>query len=505
MSTIEKETLLHQGEVLNKTYQLPKENFLYNREGPWPQPSPRNPKGEAPAVLRLPRQEKIDWKNKIGKRYFRNMWTYWPRALSYSIKYRGLHKIDNQLFDQYLGEGVFSKFLIKGLSVQKEKIFSKFLPVNYNSNEYYIIDLSLMSFTQPFKGIYSSATIVLFKKEKGKLISHLIFVDEFTNNNVVSRSDGNAWELAKVFVMQGASYKLILSEHALLHFPFDCINAISKSTLPINSILLQLLLPHFEHTLVLNKVVLNSSASPVENDQKFPYSGFLGKGEGQRSLVACAYTGIDGNDSYNGYRYSKDIEKFDSPYYLFLKEYYDTIEYFVSEVVNVISDEEMNLIEEWANHINQWLPTFSSKEAIKDKKTLVKEITMIIWDVSIAHSADHHSFAEIPSYLIPLRVRINPKDIDCSQEIDWKNGMNIKDMFRYRMEREMFFKPTNVSNLFNTYYHFEKVNYSEKTKAYLKNLNAIFLKDLEKTEQRIKSKNIPVFIPLKKIARSIQY
>ncbi|WP_044203643.1 hypothetical protein [Flammeovirga sp. OC4] len=488
-----------------KNVNLPKEAFLYQRQGPWPQPSPRNPKGEAPAVLRLPRKEKEEWKKKIGRRYVKNMWTYWPKALHYAYKHKGLHKISDEDFNHYLGEGVFSKFLIKGLSDQKRAIFNDFLPVDHNEREYYIIDFSLMSFTKPFEGIYATGTIVVFEKVNNALEAKLIYVDQFEGDKkIVQPTDADLWSIAKVYAMQGAAYKLILSEHALLHFPFDCINAISKSSLPINTILLQLLLPHFEHTLVLNKVVLNSTASPVENDQKFPYSGFLGDGDGQRSLVACAYSGIEGNDSYNGYHYSKEIEKFDSPYYTFLLEYYNVIKKFVTEVVNVISDEELLIIKEWAGHINQWLPTFTSSDEILLKDNLIQEITMIIWDVSVAHSADHHSFAQVPSYLVPLRVRVNPKEVH-NNEIDWENGMTIKDMFRYRMEREMFFKPTNVSTLYNTKYNFEKTNYSESTKKYLKDLNDIFIRELSEVETRLKHKNVPVFIPLKEIARSIQY
>ena len=34
---------------------LPPEDFLYDRRGPWPQPSPNHPFGEAPGVLHIPR------------------------------------------------------------------------------------------------------------------------------------------------------------------------------------------------------------------------------------------------------------------------------------------------------------------------------------------------------------------------------------------------------------------------------------------------------------------
>ena len=35
-----------------------KPQYLYDRKGPWPQPNPAHPFGEAPAVIHIPKKEK---------------------------------------------------------------------------------------------------------------------------------------------------------------------------------------------------------------------------------------------------------------------------------------------------------------------------------------------------------------------------------------------------------------------------------------------------------------
>ena len=109
--------------------------------------------------------------------------------------------------------------------------------------------------------MYACTTVVLVEDRGGDKTPKAIYVEPKNSDEdavVLDPEDGKAWALAKSFVLQGATYKLILSEHALLHFPFDSINAISKTALPKNSILLQLLLPHLDFTLVLDNAVLTS-------------------------------------------------------------------------------------------------------------------------------------------------------------------------------------------------------------------------------------------------------
>src|SRR5262245_24471477 len=55
-------------------------DFLYGRKGPWPQPSPSSPLGQAPAVVHLPFADQIDWQVHIGSRYLATLLFWWPVA-----------------------------------------------------------------------------------------------------------------------------------------------------------------------------------------------------------------------------------------------------------------------------------------------------------------------------------------------------------------------------------------------------------------------------------------
>ena len=78
----------------------------------------------------------------------------------------------------------------------------------------------------------------------------------YLNDTVFDSRDGEAWELAKHFMMEGASNVVTLMTHPLLHFPYDSINAITKTALPKNHILHKLLIQHCRFTLPLENAVL---------------------------------------------------------------------------------------------------------------------------------------------------------------------------------------------------------------------------------------------------------
>lgn len=494
-------------DVPNLTQSLPKEDYLYERKGPWPQPSPEHPLGEAPAVVHLPKSEKRSWFWHIGIRYLKDMFTYWPSALYYAIKNKGVKEVSDETFDNYLTIEAYSKFLIPHIDGEKAKIFDDFLKEDQGA-KWYILDLSLMQYVKPYEGMYACKTVVLIKQEKGRKTAKAIYLEpnEGEDAVVLDPNDGNAWALAKSFVLQGATYKLVLSEHALLHFPFDSINAISKTALPKNSILLQLLLPHLDYTLALDNAVLTSPTSPLENKEYLPYSGFVGEPDGLRELVVAAYKGIEGNSYYKPYEWTLEPRKIYSPYGEFLDIYYKKFVDYVEKVVDCIPDEEYRHIKLWAKYIQQWFPNFPDEEEIEDTTKLVKAVSKIMWDVSIAHAADHYSYSELPSEELPLRIRIKPPSSEMIGDVDFKEGMTVLDLFKYRMERKIFFKPTNVSYLKNVRYNFKETGYDKKVISYLESLNDIFLKSLIEADQSIKANDtIKRYIPLSEISRSIQY
>lgn len=56
---------------------LAADQFLYQRKGPWPQPSPSYPMANAPEILNIPPVETLLWNQAIGSRYFKTL-TFYP-------------------------------------------------------------------------------------------------------------------------------------------------------------------------------------------------------------------------------------------------------------------------------------------------------------------------------------------------------------------------------------------------------------------------------------------
>ncbi len=86
---------------LEKEYQdiSPKE-FLYDRQGPWPQPSANHPFGEVPGVLHIPFVEWAWWWVTVGFRYIKDWFFWWPVAWLKAFRYGGLHELTDEKFSE---------------------------------------------------------------------------------------------------------------------------------------------------------------------------------------------------------------------------------------------------------------------------------------------------------------------------------------------------------------------------------------------------------------------
>jgi hypothetical protein len=84
-------------------------------------------------------------------------------------------------------------------------------------------------------------TVSLFSRDaSGRLMPLAIRVRDL----LLTPEDGEAWELAKYFVLQGAVHELVLVVHPRVHLPMDTVNAISRTALPRTHLLARLLEPH---------------------------------------------------------------------------------------------------------------------------------------------------------------------------------------------------------------------------------------------------------------------
>ncbi|MEP7323107.1 MAG: hypothetical protein ABI761_14375 [Saprospiraceae bacterium] len=498
----------------------PQTDYLYERRGPWPQPLPSHPFGLAPAVVHVPENEIRRWKWRIGLRYLITFLTFWFWAAIYAFKNRSLLPVSDAEFEELLTHSSLSKFLSNELNErdkypnnEKLEIFKEFLDKNPDE-KFYVVDFSLLTKLKPYPGMYAVPTMSLFKGDLVEGKRKVVAVYLYDTKQMFTPEDGNAWELVKYFALQSGAIRISSSAHANLHFPYDSINAVSKSSLPKDSVLLRLLLPHLDLTLELNYSVLNSGTSPILNKQYLPFSAFPADADGLAGMFVDGYNGMEGNPSYPTYEFHAIPKDTFTDYGTFLFSYYDTILDFTNKVVAEIPASEYADIMVWIDYVRTWVLDFPDKNYFFDQegKLIIKEVDTpsnkqvyviaevvanIIWDLSVGHAADHYDYSNININKAPLRLRVPPPTSKNIPPLDRRKLIHWVDLFKHHFERKMFFAPRNVTYLKDVHYNFHRPG-EEK----LRKLNEEFLKNLKKTEEKLTVYN---YIPLHQITPSIQY
>lgn len=479
--------------ILEGSYNnLPPDDFLYDRKGPWPQPSPNHPFGEAAAVLHIPFVEVLDWWLKIGSRYVFQWFFTWPCSMLRSLKWGGLSPVSDEEFSNYFYHSSYAKFLTKEMNVDQKKMFSPVLNASENAGKnYLLVDFVGMKILKPIKGVYTEACMVLFEEKADRIVPVAINLRDY----LVYPKDGDLWMLGKFVALMGAGNHIVVATHPRLHFPMDSINAITKSAVPMSHKLFKLIIPHTELTLKLNYQVLNNPISLLQNKSWMVYAPFPASGESMRDLVVLGYHGIKDNFCYPKYFFPlSGPQKVYSSYGTFHEQYYKVYFDFVKEV---LSDIKMGdeIVTAWANYIHMEIPSFPNGEMIWKDDNFYHAVASYIWDVSLGHAADHKTYAEIPLNKNPMRIRIpSPEKKDASFKLNLKKVVSFMDQTKLDMGNKLFFKPVNVSTLVNVDYPFT----SEKDKKSVKK----FLDNLKEVEKSLK---MPNYMPVDEIPVSIQY
>lgn len=514
-------------------------DYLYHRLGPWPQPNQAMDLWAM--VVHIPKvdQRRFFWH--IRLRYLFQAIFYTPIALWYAWTHRGLSTLSDEELVEYMCVRSFSKFMYEA----KEEDIQKFLPgfdtsaLNLKSNSYYITDLYLMRHIPSQDGQYVATTVSLFEKTKERSKEKDIKKQEYKplaiyvtpcpekgqpqpllfpqKGTLVYPDGGKAWELAKYYALMGCAYRIVFSVHSILHFPFDAINAITKSMLPKKNIILQLLLPHLEFSLELDLAVQTTKSSPIKNHQEYPYTGVTGTADEIAGLFADANKGVAGREkAYPPFHFKVEPQsESKSEYYMFQMEYYNCIKDFVNKVLEDLPAKDKEELGPWAKYIaplinkhieyhevfikeeSSHFPTEDQIIKDKDKVLIEKLLATIIWTLTVGHAADHYDFAMMKMSHMPMRMRVPFPSDGQVPDFKQKDLRTIVDTYKHRLEWKMFYMPNNLCHLYDVDYKFK----SEKLKEYQQE----FLKNLVKTEQRLEAENIRNYMPLKEIARSIQY
>lgn len=467
---------------------LPAEDFLYNRSGPWPQPSANHPLGTVPGVLHLPFSETFEWWMKVGTRYLRDLVLYTPQALVKAFGYGGLRELSDAQFADYFFHTCYAKYLTKELSVEVILLFKDYLQ---EKKEYVIVDFSAMSLLRPVDGLCCEKSITLFEVDHKTARPVAINLRDY----VVDSTDGDLWTLAKFIVMQGASNHINVAEHPKLHFPMDAINAITKTAVPKNHILFQLLIPHLEVTLKLNYQVLNNPTSLLENKWWMIYAPFPATSDSLRDLMVVGYCGIKGNPAYKRYTYPiNGPKKVFSDFGAFHEQYYKAYYHFAERVLAEIPAGD-KFVTQWANYIHHMMPSFPNGIDIWKEDNFSKAVGVLLWDLTIGHAADHRTYSEIPIYHNPMRLRIaSPEYKNPNFKLDKKKAVTIMDQAKWIMANRLFYQTWNVTNLMEVSYSFNLPS--------LHAAAASFKAHLKDIENNLTTKN---YLPVDEIPGSIQY
>ena len=520
--------------VVGKPFELPKGykpgDFLYKLNGPWPSPpQDDNACKVAPEVkaarLRckhcIPRAEEKLWNRYLGDYLKSNFPGFTSSAIDYSANllhvplgesekqeiellvnlwviagkrpnlegpdsdYPGKYPpLEDRSFTELIAHGVLSK-LMSELDPPDKAIFGDYL--KDKSREFWKSDLTHMRVvrdTWPHE--YVAPSVVLISRPQSsppgaydfRVDCIALFVPTqpggpYDKTVVLGPQDGKAWQLAKYFALQGALVRLNLIDHTMVHFPFDAINAITKSVLPKSNRVLQLLRPHLFLSLPVDNAVLEGPYSLLNRTSTYPYSPYPAAGDEIRKLFPFYWWGSgtahdpaeswasDRDHAFPAYKFRTEPRAIPSRYGAFLNGYYEPILKFARGVVASIPADgsEWDAIKWWADMVVSWIPGFPNGEAIKTGDLLAKTCASIIWNGAIVHTADHwlmHQMFE-EGRPTPYIMRVEPPE-SASPGVPPDDGPPahlIDDVLPARLCDLMFFKPHSTKFLGEFKYPFE--------------------------------------------------
>lgn len=472
-------------------FKVPKD-FLYERQGPWPQPCPEHPFGEAPGVLHLPFKEAFDWWWNIGSRYVKSLF-YVPVAYLNGILKPGLEEVSDKEFDSYLTQSMMAKFIKAEFDHLDREVFK-----NLITEDSMIVDLEAVRVVKAFSGIYTCPSKVLLQKTAYGWAAKCIYLH--TSKDLIKPEHGKVWEVAKYFVLQGAAICSTLVVHPLLHFPLDTINAITKTALPKNNLLFQLLLPHTRFTLYLEKAVLTFKSSLLHSKWWMPYAPYPGPYDGLRDLLVEGYVGIEGNVNYPAYQFELSCPNIMGSYGEYHEKYYQVVDQFVGKVLSHLKPDDWEYILHWVHYIHAWLPGFPSREDVTQNNQILQNIvTSYLFTVTIGHTIDHYNYGHMNIRKVPMRLRVPPPQSNSDTvKLDRSRMTRFWDFGKYEMARRLFFTSSTKTSLINTCYDFGD------RQVELEPLVVEFKKNLRQAESELKQAGIN-YMPLEEIAASIQF
>ncbi|WP_317557767.1 hypothetical protein, partial [Rhodococcus erythropolis] len=246
----------------------------------WPQAPVLHP-DIYPAVLHITSQEQTDHLRANMLRYLGQIVTLTPRAAWRAKMRPRVWPLDDALFARILTETTLAQHIRHTLSAEDRASFRACLDRPHEG--FSRIDFSQVRPGPGMPGVRLAPTTTLLRQRKdGSYQARAIRV----RDTVFTPADGDAWTLARYHVLSGVHVMHTLVGHPRLHFPSDVVNAVSKSVLPINHLLAQLILPHTRITLGLDRAVTHHRRSVLWTSPQEIYTPNALETEGICAAVA---------------------------------------------------------------------------------------------------------------------------------------------------------------------------------------------------------------------------
>lgn len=532
------------------------DKLLYGANGPWPMPSPGRPLSEVAEVVNMPRAEMWDWYKNVALRYLKLIVTKTPEALYWAYFKSGsrYRNYTDTAFQNLLNRRMYSKFFTPLDHGDKNLFAGEIAAEKLDPTTLLKMDFSGMEkmCNHCHEGVYTAASIVLFtpdgRYDDGSAKFRAVAIHLYTTDAQGKKDQASArtytpnskapdqqkkWRLAKYFVLQGAVHRINMTEHGRLHFPLDAMNAITKSILPTDHPLFVILKPHLRLTLAVDNSVLEGKNALISRTNWTIYSPFAAPGKIIRKLIPDGYVGRrDKPNAFPPYEFPFRVNDTPTSFNLFLSSYLPLFEKFYGEVLDILLPDSYRVDENasdadkqarrcwefialWAECTAEWVPGFLRRKALNltplnglvtpDKAPLIATVANIIWNVTIAHAADHVEFGNNGPARNVFRIRVKPPLGDTPVDYNFRKKMvNRFDLFQSYLAHELFYKPLNTVNLEDVRYPFNEIGVDAETQRILEMKHGAFLKALQECDTQQMERD-PLLCALEDVSSSIQY
>lgn len=369
-----------------------------------------------------------------------------------------------------------------------------------NKKRLYCIDLKRFYELPTFTGFCCMGTIANFTQDSktsslrslsSKLKLDNIVLYPSTGENFIVKPSDSAWDFAKLMLMHNLNHEITLGKHAMTHFPTNSLIVLTAQWLPESNAVYQFLQPHFRYTLGINNLVLNSSASILvdHNNLASPFD-----------IPFDTVHKFNIQPAYKEYRFlARPLYNSKFTYGRMMQSYWNSFRPLVQQLVTTYVDAEKQAKSKQAQHLKRWADRVSriirgfpsGKEVTRSTDVLIDTLTTIAVTVSIDHSSQHYTYAQIPSTGKPWRIRsrvpLNANDAIHLSSMNW-----YVDAFQEEAANRVFFNVDPASQLIH-------VKYYNENKQVLELDYLGFRKRLQKCAEKFPH------VPLEKIAPSIDF